>query len=83
MIVESLTHPALAGAAHGFLGRRGGVSTGIHAGLSDVVDLAGKGPIQGNSEVVMRIMPLSGRADLPRSFALLRNRALRSVFLLH
>jgi YfiH family protein len=34
MIVESLMHPALAGAAHGFLGRRGGVSTGIHAGLN-------------------------------------------------
>lgn len=32
--VEVLTHPALAGAAHGFLGRRGGVSTGIHAGLN-------------------------------------------------
>jgi len=29
--VEVLTHPALAGAAHGFLGRRGGVSAGIHA----------------------------------------------------
>ena len=32
--VEVLTHPALAGAAHGFLGRRGGVSTGLHAGLN-------------------------------------------------
>ncbi|MDF8332826.1 peptidoglycan editing factor PgeF [Novosphingobium cyanobacteriorum] len=32
--VEVLTHPGLAGAAHGFLGRRGGVSTGIHAGLN-------------------------------------------------
>lgn len=32
--VEALTHPALAGAAHGFLGRRGGVSTGLHAGLN-------------------------------------------------
>lgn len=32
--VETLTHPALAGAAHGFLGRRGGVSTGLHAGLN-------------------------------------------------
>lgn len=32
--VEVLTHPSLAGAAHGFLGRRGGVSTGIHAGLN-------------------------------------------------
>ncbi|MEO0032578.1 MAG: peptidoglycan editing factor PgeF [Pseudomonadota bacterium] len=31
---EVLTHPALAGAAHGFLGRKGGVSTGIHAGLN-------------------------------------------------
>lgn len=31
---EALTHPALAGAAHGFLGRRGGVSTGLHAGLN-------------------------------------------------
>jgi len=32
--VEALTHPALAGAAHGFCGRRGGVSTGLHAGLN-------------------------------------------------
>ena len=32
--VEVLTHPALAGAAHGFCGRRGGVSTGVHAGLN-------------------------------------------------
>ncbi|MBX9884597.1 MAG: peptidoglycan editing factor PgeF [Novosphingobium sp.] len=31
---EALTHPALAGAAHGFLGRRGGVSQGLHAGLN-------------------------------------------------
>jgi YfiH family protein len=34
MTVEALQHPALAGAAHGFCGRRGGVSTGIHAGLN-------------------------------------------------
>lgn len=32
--VEALTHPALTGAAHGFLGRKGGVSTGLHAGLN-------------------------------------------------
>ncbi len=32
--VEVLTHPSLAGAAHCFLGRRGGVSTGLHAGLN-------------------------------------------------
>ena len=31
---EVLTHPVLAGAAHGFVGRRGGVSAGIHAGLN-------------------------------------------------
>lgn len=31
---ELLTHPALAGAAHGFLGRQGGVSAGLHAGLN-------------------------------------------------
>lgn len=31
---DVLTHPALAGVAHGFLGRRGGVSTGLHAGLN-------------------------------------------------
>lgn len=31
---EVFTHPALAGAAHGFLGRSGGVSTGLHAGLN-------------------------------------------------
>jgi len=34
MTVEVLTHPALAGAVHGFLGRRGGVSAGMHAGLN-------------------------------------------------
>ncbi len=32
--LEVLSHPVLAGAAHGFLGRRGGVSTGLHAGLN-------------------------------------------------
>jgi YfiH family protein len=32
--VEALTHAALAGTAHGFLGRKGGVSTGLHAGLN-------------------------------------------------
>lgn len=34
MSVEALTHPLLAGAAHGFLGRCGGVSTGELAGLN-------------------------------------------------
>lgn len=34
MSVEALTHPLLAGAAHGFLGRKGGVSTGDLAGLN-------------------------------------------------
>ncbi len=32
--VEVLTHPALARAAHGFCGRRGGVSSGAYAGLN-------------------------------------------------
>lgn len=32
--VEQLESGALGGVAHGFLGRRGGVSTGIHAGLN-------------------------------------------------
>lgn len=32
--VEVLRHPALAGAPHGFCGRRGGVSRGLHAGLN-------------------------------------------------
>lgn len=31
---EVLNHPALSGAAHGFLGRTGGVSEGLHAGLN-------------------------------------------------
>jgi YfiH family protein len=31
---EVLTYPALSGAAHGFLGRRGGVSMGLYAGLN-------------------------------------------------
>ena len=34
MSVESLRAPALGDMPHGFLGRRGGVSTGIHAGLN-------------------------------------------------
>lgn len=34
MSVEALTHPLLSGAAHGFLGRKGGVSTGDLAGLN-------------------------------------------------
>ncbi|MBB3860061.1 hypothetical protein GGQ88_001322 [Novosphingobium hassiacum] len=34
MSVAALTHPLLATAAHGFLGRRGGVSTGDLAGLN-------------------------------------------------
>ncbi|ABD27706.1 protein of unknown function DUF152 [Novosphingobium aromaticivorans DSM 12444] len=34
MSVEALRHPLLAGAAHGFLGRRGGVSEGDLAGLN-------------------------------------------------
>ena len=34
MSVEALAHPLLSGAAHGFLGRRGGVSTGDLAGLN-------------------------------------------------
>ncbi len=32
--LDVLTHPALSGAAHGFCGRRGGVSEGLHAGLN-------------------------------------------------
>lgn len=32
--IERLTSAALEGVPHGFLGRRGGVSTGIHAGLN-------------------------------------------------
>jgi polyphenol oxidase len=31
---EALRHPALAGAAHGFLGRKGGISEGLLAGLN-------------------------------------------------
>ncbi len=34
MTVEIITSPALAGTCHGFLGRRGGVSNGIHASLN-------------------------------------------------
>lgn len=34
MSVEALTHPLLTGAAHGFMGRRGGLSTGELAGLN-------------------------------------------------
>lgn len=34
MTVEAIRAAALEGVAHGFLGRRGGVSTGVHAGLN-------------------------------------------------
>lgn len=34
MSTEALTHPLITGAAHGFLGRKGGVSTGELAGLN-------------------------------------------------
>ena len=34
MNVETIRSPALDGIAHGFLGRRGGVSQGVHAGLN-------------------------------------------------
>lgn len=34
MSVEKLTSPLLEGVPHGFLGRSGGVSTGLHAGLN-------------------------------------------------
>lgn len=34
MSTEALTHPLITGAAHGFLGRKGGVSTGDLAGLN-------------------------------------------------
>ena len=34
MTVEVVTAPTLAGVAHGFLGRAGGVSVGMHAGLN-------------------------------------------------
>jgi len=34
MIVDVIRTAALAGISHGFLGRRGGVSTGVHAGLN-------------------------------------------------
>lgn len=34
MIVTPITSPLLAPLPHGFLGRRGGVSTGVHAGLN-------------------------------------------------
>ena len=34
MDVEIIQSPALAGTRHGFLGRRGGISTGVHAGLN-------------------------------------------------
>ncbi len=34
MTIEAITSPLLAGTRHSFLGRRGGVSTGMHAGLN-------------------------------------------------
>ncbi|WP_306599662.1 DUF3488 and transglutaminase-like domain-containing protein [Geothrix sp. 21YS21S-2] len=55
-----------------------GLPLGVHglaggrAGLSDVLDLAGGGPIQGGGEVALRIVPGPGQPGFERAFALLR-----------
>lgn len=55
-----------------------GLPLGVHglaggrAGLSDVLDLAGGGPIQGGGEVALRIVPGPDQPGFARAFALLR-----------
>lgn len=57
---------------------------GSQAGLSESLDLGGTGPIAGNPEVVMRVIPLresglEGRARLADRYALLRGLALEKL----
>jgi transglutaminase-like putative cysteine protease len=57
---------------------------GTEAGLSETLDLGGSGPIAGNSEVVMRVLPPAGldpeaRARLAERYALLRGLALERL----
>ncbi|MFN8012207.1 MAG: DUF3488 and transglutaminase-like domain-containing protein [Holophagaceae bacterium] len=57
---------------------------GSQAGLSESLDLGGSGPIAGNPEVVMRVIPprelnLEGRARLADRFALLRGLVLERL----
>lgn len=57
---------------------------GSQAGLSESLDLGGGGPIAGNPEVVMRVIPLreaghEGRARLADRYALLRGLALEKL----
>ncbi len=59
MTVEVLRAPVLDGMPHGFLGRRGGVSTGIHAGLN--VGLAS----EDEQAAVLRNRDLARDAVLP------------------
>lgn len=61
MSVEVLRAPVLEGVPHGFLGRRGGVSTGIHAGLN-----VGLGS-DDEHEAVLRNRELARDAVLPGS----------------
>lgn len=61
MSVEILRADALEGVPHGFLGRRGGVSTGIHAGLN-----VGLGS-EDDREAVLRNRDLARDAVLPGS----------------
>ena len=50
------------------------------AGLSDVLDLSGGGPIQANGEVVLRVLPAGGlNPDFPRQAGLLRCLALEEL----
>ena len=59
--VEAIRAAALQGVTHGFLGRRGGVSTGIHAGLN-----VGLGS-DDDRDAVLRNRDLARDAVLPGS----------------
>lgn len=53
--------------------------TGLRAGLSDTLDLAETGPLQGNSEVVLRIIPARPDPAFPGAFGLLRGLVLEDL----
>jgi transglutaminase-like putative cysteine protease len=52
---------------------------GVRAGLSGVLDLSAAGPIAGNGEVAMRIMPLERNPGFDHAFGLLRGVVLEDL----
>jgi len=52
---------------------------GVRAGLSDVLDLSGRGPILGGSEVALRVIPATPGPGFTEAFGLLRGMALEDL----